>query len=294
MKERVAIVGAGLCGSLLAALLRDHFAVTVIEQGRKKKPLFDDVDCTTGELNTSINRAEGLGGTTNYWHNALIELDDHDLGKAGIEPRGFAPYYQQAWSFFLSPSELAECNRLWASNRAVIERGTSTVGHMVLPQTRHNVWQLANERYPGADIAVTYGHVERVVAAVNGSPAHVEVRGRGGVERVEADHVLVCGGGIGTPIVLARSLGMDDALCAGYHDHPMAYVAKVKLRPESKLKAVSSIATRSSDVRAGIIYTNDDLKTVVYLRPAIDMRLGSITGPARYILSDLRNDPFSP
>ena len=24
------------------------------------------------------------------------------------------------------------------------------------------------------------------------------------------------------------------------------------------------------------------------------MRLGSITGPARYILSDLRNDPFSP
>jgi len=32
----------------------------------------------------------------------------------------------------------------------------------------------------------------------------------------------------------------------------------------------------------------------VYLRPAADMRLGSITGPARYILSDLRNDPFSP
>src|SRR5688572_29465979 len=165
MKKRVAIVGAGLCGSLLAALLRDHFAVTVVEQGRKKKPLFDDVDCTTGELNTSINRAEGLGGTTNYWHNALIELDDHDLRKAGIEPRGFAPYYQQAWSFFLSPSELAECNRLWESNRAVIERGTSTVGHMVLPQTRHNAWHLANERYPGADIAVVYGHVERVVAA---------------------------------------------------------------------------------------------------------------------------------
>jgi len=294
MKERVAIVGAGLCGSLLAALLRDHFAVTVIEQGRKKKPLFDDVDCTTGELNTSINRAEGLGGTTNYWHNALIELDDHDLHKAGIEPRGFAPYYQQAWSFFLSPTELAECNQLWASNRAVIEHGTSTVGHMVLPQTRHNAWQLANERYPGADIAVVYGHVDRIVPAADGSPAHVEVRGRGGVERVEADHVLVCGGGIGTPIVLARSLGMDDALCAGYHDHPMAYVAKVKLRSDSKLKAVSSTATRSADVRAGIIYTNDDLKTVVYLRPAIDMRLGSITGPARYILSDLRNDPFSP
>lgn len=294
MKERVAIVGAGLCGSLLAALLRDHFAVTVIEQGKKKRPLFDDVDCDTGELNTSINRAEGLGGTTSYWHNALIELDDHDLGKAGIEPRGFAPYYDKAWSFFLSADELAECNRARDANRAAVEHGASTVAHMVLPQTRHNAWQLANQRYPGADIPVVYGRVDRIVPAANGAAARVEVRGRGGIERVEADHVLVCAGGIGTPIVLARSLGQDDALCAGYHDHPMAYVAKVKVRPDSRLKAVSCTTTRSAEVRAGIIYTTDDLKTVVYLRPAIDMRLGSITGPARYILSDLRNDPFSP
>ena len=47
-------------------------------------------------------------------------------------------------------------------------------------------------------------------------------------------------------------------------------------------------------MRAGLVYESDDLKTVVYLRPAIDMRLSSITGAARYILSDLRNDPFSP
>ncbi len=46
-------------------------------------------------------------------------------------------------------------------------------------------------------------------------------------------------------------------------------------------------------MRAGIIFETDDLKTVIYLRPAIDMRMSSITGMARYILSDLRNDPFS-
>jgi hypothetical protein len=293
MKKRVAIVGAGLCGSLLAALLRDQFAVTVIEQGPKKKPLFDDVDCATGELNTSINRAEGLGGTTNYWHNALIELDDHDLGKAGIEPRGFASYYQQAWSFFLSPNELAECNRAWAANRATVERGASTVAHMVLPQARHNAWQLANARYPGAPIEVRYGHVDRIVAGADGGPAQIEVRGKGGVQRVVADHVLVCAGGIGTPILLARSLGRDDGMVPGYHDHPMAYVAKVRLRPTAGSSGVEH-RDAVADVRAGLVYTNDDLKTVVYLRPAVDMRLGSISGPARYILSDLRNDPFSP
>lgn len=294
MKKRVAIVGAGLCGSLLSTLLRNDFQVTVIERGRKKRPLFDDVDCTTGELNTSINRAEGLGGTTNYWHNALIELDDHDLDKAGIEPRGFARYYQQAWSFFLSAAELAECNRARDANRASVEHGASTVAHMVLPQARHNVWQLANARNPGDPIDVRYGRVGKIVPAASGAGGYVELEGRAGRERVEADYVLVCAGGLGTPVVLARSLGQDGAFCAGYHDHPMAYVAKVKLRPDSRLKAVSCTTTRSAEVRAGIVYDTADLKTVVYLRPAIDMRLSSITGPARYILSDLRNDPFSP
>ncbi|HEY4244422.1 MAG TPA: hypothetical protein VGM88_31625 [Kofleriaceae bacterium] len=285
MTKRAVVIGAGLCGSVLATLLRDDFQVTVIEQGKKKKPLFDDVDCDSGELNTSINRAEGLGGTTNYWHNALIELDDVDLAKAGIVPKTIAPYYEQAWRFFMSEKELAEVNRARDANREIIEHGGTTVAHMVLPQARHNAWQLANKRYPGAPIKVEYGHAQRIAS--------------GGVEldggrRIDADHVIVAGGGIGTPILLAHSLGKDDGFVPGYHDHPMAYVAKVKLRPESKLKQVSSRAILSADVRAGLIYDTDDLKTVVYLRPAVDMRLGSITGPARYILSDLRNDPFSP
>ena len=288
MKKRVVVIGAGLCGSVVSTLLRNDFSVTVVEQGKKKKPLFDDVDCDTGELNTSINRAEGLGGTTNYWHNALIELDDKDLNKAGIEPRGFASYYQKAWEFFLSPKELDDCNRTRDANAESLKGGTSTIAHMVLPQTRHNVWNLANQRNPGDKIDVVYGHAQRIV------DGGVEIKGDHGTERLAADYVVACGGGLGTPVLLASSLGQDNGFVPGYHDHPMAYVAKIKLRPGSRLKKVSSTATMSADVRAGLVYDTDDLKTVVYLRPAVDMRLGSITGPARYILSDLRNDPFSP
>jgi hypothetical protein len=288
MKKRVVIIGAGLCGSVMSTLLRNDFHVTVVERSPKTKPLFDDVDCDTGELNTSINRGEGLGGTTNYWHNALIELDHTDLKKAGIEPGGFAPYYQKAWDLFLSPKELEACNRTRDANARALAGRSSTIAHMVLPQTRYNAWQLANQRYPGDKIEVVYGHARRIV---NGG---VEIVGPRGTETLEADHVIACAGGIGTPILLARSLGHDTDFVPGYHDHPQAYVAKVKLRPGSTLKKVSSTATMTADVRAGLIYETDDLKTVVYLRPAVDMRLGSITGPARYILSDLRNDPFSP
>jgi hypothetical protein len=285
MKKRVVVIGAGLCGSLLSTLLRDDFEVTLVEQGKKKRPLFDDVDCATGELNTSINRAEGLGGTTNYWHNALIELDDDDLRKAGIEPRGMARYYEKAWQLFLSQAELDECNRARDANEASLDSKVSTVAHMVLPQTRHNAWRLANAKHPGAEIKVVYGHAQKIGAD------HVELEGG---QRLAADYVISCAGGLGTPVLLAKSLGEDDRFCAGYHDHPMAYVAKVKLRPDSRLKAVSCTTTHSAEVRAGIVYETGGLKTVVYLRPAVDLRLGSITGPARYILSDLRNDPFSP
>ncbi len=288
MKKRVVVVGAGLCGSVVSTLLRNEFEVTVVEQGKKKKPLFDDVDCDSGELNTSINRAEGLGGTTNYWHNALIELDDKDLKKAGIEPRGFETYYQKAWEFFLSKGELEDCNRARDANAASINSSSSTIAHMVLPQTRHNVWNLANDKNRGDKIEVVYGHAQRIV------DGGVEINGSAGTQRLDADYVVACGGGLGTPVLLATSLGHEAGFVPGYHDHPMAYVAKVKLRDGSRLKKVSSTATLSADVRAGLVYESDDLKTVVYLRPAVDMRLASITGPARYILSDLRNDPFSP
>jgi hypothetical protein len=283
--KKVVIVGAGLCGSLLSTLLRDDFEVTLVEQGRKKKPLFDDVDCTTGELNTSINRGQGLGGTTNYWHNALIELDDDDLVKAGIAPATMRRYYDKAWQFFLSQAEIDEVHRTADANAKLLASKVSTVGHMILPQTRHNAWKLANAKHPGGEIKVVYGHVETIAAD------HVELRGN---VRLDADYVIACSGGLGTPVLLAKSLGEDEGFVPGYHDHPMAYVAKVKLRADSRLKQISCTTTQSAEVRAGIVYETGGLKTVIYLRPAIDLRLGSITGSARYILSDLRNDPFSP
>ena len=47
-------------------------------------------------------------------------------------------------------------------------------------------------------------------------------------------------------------------------------------------------------MRAGLVYEVDGVKTVVYLRPARNLDVRAIQGPARFILSDLRNDPFSP
>lgn len=294
MKPRLAIIGAGLCGSLLAARLRDQFQVTVIEKGARRRPLFDDVACAEGEVNSSINRAEGLGGTTAFWHNALIEMTDADLLKAGIPPAALAPYYREAWSLFLSDDEFHECERIRAVNERSLADTGSSVAHMVLPRDRANLWTLANRRHSGSPIAVRRAAVVRIEAGSHGAAGRVIVDTGHGTEVVEADCIIACAGGLATPALIARSLGHPDAFCHGYHDHPMAYVAKLRVRPDSRLKTISCTTTTTSEVRAGLAYESAGVKTVIYLRPALDLGLRSITGPARFILSDLRNDPLSP
>ena len=204
MKQRIAIVGAGLCGSLLSTLLRDQFDVTLIEQGDAARPLFEDIECDSGEVTSSINRGVGLGGTTNYWHNALIELTEADLRKAGITSGSLAPYYSKAWEFFLSADELRECNRVRDINRET-EKGGCTVAHMVLPRSRANMWQLANARNPGAEIRLVHGKTQTLVPASGNTCGYAVVETSDGIKRIEADYFLVCAGGLATPAILARS-----------------------------------------------------------------------------------------
>jgi choline dehydrogenase-like flavoprotein len=187
---------------------------------------------------------------------------------------------------------LGECNRVRDVNKT-IEKGGCTTAHMVLPRSRSNMWQLANARNPGADIRVVYGKTRRLVAATESTSGYAEVETANGEIRVDADHLLVCAGGLATPVLLARSLGDAPTFCMGYHDHPMAYVAKIRLRPDSRLKTVSCTTTETAEVRAGLVYEVNGIKTVVYLRPALNLGLQSLRGPARFILSDLRNHPSS-
>ncbi len=293
MKKRLVVIGAGLCGSVISARLRNQFHVTVIEQGHRPRPLFNEVECAEGEINTSINRGAGLGGTTNYWHNALIELDRDDLLAAGIEPDSFEKYYSQAWSFFLDDAQRAECEKIRAANMSGIKSGTCSIAHMVVPYGRMNLWSLANSRYPGDTIEIVFGAAQKIVPGAEGTPSHVMVQTDSSIIRIEADVLIVAGGGLSTPVILANSILSDDTFCPGYHDHPMAYVAKLRLIPGSVLKSLSCTNTAAMDVRCGFVYEHNGIKTAFYLRPARNLDLKSISGSARYILSDLRNDPFS-
>ena len=250
MKKRVAVIGAGLSGSLMSALLRNDFKVTLIEQRKQKRPLFNDIECPEGEVTTSINRAEGLGGTTNYWHNALIELDDKDLKKAGID----------------QPSSPTTRRRGRSSSRMPSSPSATAHGMPIAPTSKRvaRPWPTWCCPRPATTCGSSPTRGCRAMGSISwlGGPrsslpgegdasGHVLVKAKDGVRKIEADYFLVCAGGLSTPALLANSLDAESTFCEGYHDHPMAYVAKIRLRPESRLKAVSCTTTQSSEVRAG-------------------------------------------
>jgi hypothetical protein len=291
-KPRVAIVGAGLCGSVLAARLRNAFDVTVVEQARTPRPLRDDVDCAGGGVTTTINRGAGLGGTTKYWHNALIELAPDELRGCGIDSATFAAYYRRALSLFLSDAQVETCDAI--RNASAAEGVVGRTAHMVVPQARANVWELADKAWHGDPVSVVYGRALRAAVGANGAVSHLIVETPSGMIDVAADHFIFSAGGLATPVLLAASFRSGETLCGGYHDHPMAYVAKIRLRPGSALKRVSCVETGPASVRTGFVYEAAGLQAVFYLRPALNLNTASIMGEARYILSDLRNDPFSP
>src|SRR5712691_5234809 len=72
----IVVIGAGLAGSLIASRLASRHRVTMIEQSRRCTPLrvFDRGRPAVLDPHASA----GLGGTTAYWHNGLIELAASD------------------------------------------------------------------------------------------------------------------------------------------------------------------------------------------------------------------------
>lgn len=290
-KPRLAIVGAGLSGSVLAAVLGDAFDVTVVEQSPRARPLYHDITCDAGGVTTTINRAAGLGGTTNYWHNALIELSGDELAANRRDPARFARWYDRAWSLFLTPPERDESRRIESENRDAA-RGAARLAHMVVPHRRVNAWEHCRQAYSPPPAGVVYGRAERFVDGTGGM--RLAVKTARGMELIVADHFVAAAGGLSTPVLLASSFRAGDVLCSGYHDHPMAYVAKLRLRHDSWLKPVSCHDRPFASIRSGFTYRSGGLNATFYLRPALSLDLRSIRGEARYILSDLRNDPFSP
>jgi choline dehydrogenase-like flavoprotein len=221
-RPRVAIVGAGVAGAVVAATLAPHCELVVIEAGGASVPPTDPREAMTrsvGFLDEPYPAGVGLGGGSRI--NGLV-LEHAE-----------ASYWQELAASHGVPT-FAEANVEEVTTRFVGEE-VSRIGpldelllnahpwarpaHLA---TRNGVRLTAWDRaWTRAEHVVRLdSEVERIV--LRGSRAR-SVRLRGG-EEVEADHVILCAGVVGSAALAMRSGVGGASVGRRLLDHPSVFV----------------------------------------------------------------------
>jgi predicted NAD/FAD-dependent oxidoreductase len=79
MKSKIIIIGSGLAGITIANELIKHCDVTVIEKGPSEGVVLPKKRFLSKNFGVGPTYCNPVGGTTNLWHNGLIDLVVDDV-----------------------------------------------------------------------------------------------------------------------------------------------------------------------------------------------------------------------
>ena len=282
----IVIIGAGLAGSLLASRLASRHRVTLIEQSRRSVPLRVIDRGRPAALDPHV--AAGLGGTTAYWHNGLIELEASDYAAwplPATELQRFIPAAHDA----LSGASITRVRDIAAELRTGLAAAGAPArllgSPMFYPARRRNVWHAENVVARG--VATIVGRVDRLTIDDGGRVRGVVLHG--GTE-ITGDIVILAAGGLGSPAILQAS-GASAFNYAGrfYFDHPVGFVGEITVSADLNRLWNRFDRELQGSVRLPFCVATPPLKFAFYLRPA-----GPTALKAKSVLSDLRNRPLDP
>jgi len=283
----IVIIGSGLAGSLVASRLAARHRVIVIEQSRRNEPLRVVDRGRPAALHPHV--AAGFGGTTQYWHNGLIELEESDYAAWPLAAAEVQDHLAQAHQA-LSGADIARVREIAGELRAGFDQvgvPASLLGRALFyPAKRRNVWR--SEEVDKRGVTTVIGRVERLALDDGGRVRNAVVAGH--ADPIAGDVFVLAAGGLGSPVILQAS-GAHRFKNAGrfYFDHPVGFVGEIKLRADlNRLWNRFDRQLRGS-VRLPLVIASEAQKFAFYLRPA------GLTGlKVKSVLSDLRNRPFDP
>lgn len=299
-KPRLAIVGAGLGGCFLADRLAASWDVVCVELTDTGPFVLQQRVRDEGlPAITHPHIGAGLGGTTAFWHNGLIEIDAPVFERCWpYAKRELDRYYEQVYPQ-LAGVPCGVVRQATAALRGLYEAAgvpASALGRhgLFYPRTRINAWQ----RLGLADrVKLIRGEVTALVPD-GGRIVRIDVRQGDRCTSVDADVFVLAAGGLGTPLLLqdlrARAPGLPALAQAGLHyeDHPTAAVGEVTL--DEPLYRLWNFPVRGArgNLRLPMVIEQDGLQISFQLRPSAQFRGVQPAGRVRNLLNDLRNEPL--
>ena len=273
----VVIIGAGLGGCVVAHALAESCRVTVVAHA---PGVAGPVDVGRPAI-TEPHVGLGFGGTTRFWHNGLRALEAHVWPQWPWGPEVLAPFIPQAWHLLGGRPPLLRANQ-----HGPLRDSTSLrLGNpLFYPRRRRNLW-----RHLGLAQRVT--QVAGVVAplvARDGVVPQVHVRTAEGMLRILADAVVVCAGGLGSPLVVHN---LSPQVGRWYEDHPTAQVARVTMNT-SVFSRLWNQRVAAGTWRQPLEVMVDGVPLALYLRPAPPKGYMVKRQQVGSVLGDLRNYPL--
>lgn len=218
VQQRIAIVGSGLAGSLIAAELAPFANITVYERGGNI-PVEPKVVCTGHPIGLAPSFGYGLGGTTNYWHGGLVAMNEDEFRQwpPGMQSE-IGRYYPDVVRRLYGEHEAEVWNKLVRTslNPGIVE-------DFILKPIRPYRGDLGGIK---SHISLELGSFVRCVTETDAG-IYVTVDTDGELKRQLFDKVVVCAGGINSPLLLKRSKLGGEKVCKNYIDHPMGFVGKL-------------------------------------------------------------------
>jgi hypothetical protein len=245
--------------------------------------------------NLSPHIGSGLGGSTQYWHNGLIEIEDSVFkSKWPYSKLTLESYYEQAYKK-LSNISRARVKDVFSTLRSkFLDQGVSpSLLRQLLfyPSLRRNVWDSLHLQ---DRVKLVRAEVVGFIVDSDSRIEALEIMVDGQKALIKANIYVMAAGGLGTPILLqelAKQITSPSLKMAGhyYEDHPTGFVAEVKtVRPFYKLWNYKSSNIYGS-FRIPMVLEEGGLQVSFQLRPAYQAKTGIVY---KCILNDLRNSPF--
>ena len=247
-------------------------------------------------VNLNPHIGSGLGGSTQYWHNGLIEIEDSIFASRWPFPKStLSEYYNLA---FKKLSGISQDESIKAFN--LLKQQFQI--HGVLPELlneglfyssrRKNIWDLCK-----LNARVKIIRAEAIGFSTDGKAniQAVKLIEKGAKREVAADMFVLSAGGLCTPLLLQelrKEIPSPSLMNAGlyYEDHPTAFVAEVVVRtPIYKLWNYKSKSIHGS-FRLPMVVTQNGLRIAFQLRPAFYLRARNKLVST---LNTLRNRPWN-
>lgn len=299
MTRSLVIVGAGLGGCFLANALKNRWNITMVEVGSQPPILHERVKDTDVAAVTYPHIGSGLGGTTTFWHNGLIEIDEAVFERSWPFPKSeLLPYYEEVYPVLsaVPRATIQNAIEMLHLKYRVIGFPENKYGQgLYYPRQRINAWHALDLE---GHVNVVEGEATELVSDKRGKINHLVVMSAGKRMEVRGDVFVLAAGGLGTPLLLQKlseDLTLPALRHAGLHysDHPSAFVGEVVLNEPLYKLWNYPVARANGNLRLPIVVEQDGLQVSFQLRPAAQFRVSGPRNRVKSMLSQLRNEPLN-